>query len=225
MPRGWSIDDPLSDDGAPVSALTINDNASRSTCCPAPRWATRRCRHSNPPVEYYSLDNRIRTVAAGGERRIHLVRVPGSMELGLWGTIPLGDGGQDLLLGIEDPALYAAMALRELLEHRGIAVAGRAVARHLYPHDAGERRQPLRRPARNWRATSSAPLLEDLRITDKVSQNLHAEMALRAVARARRNIGSFEAGREEMKAFLGEVGVDAGDYSCSTARGFRASTW
>ena len=35
-------------------------------------------------------------------------------------------------------------------------------------------------------------------------------MALRAVARARRNLGSFEAGREEMRQFLGEIGVDAG---------------
>ena len=49
----------------------------------------------------------------------------------------------------------------------------------------------------------SAPLLEDLRITDKVSQNLHAELLLRAVARARRNVGSFEAGLEELKTFLG----------------------
>jgi D-alanyl-D-alanine carboxypeptidase/D-alanyl-D-alanine-endopeptidase (penicillin-binding protein 4) len=54
----------------------------------------------------------------------------------------------------------------------------------------------------------SAPFLEDLRITDKVSQNLHAELALRAVGRARRNIGSFEAGLEELKTFLAETGTD-----------------
>ena len=53
----------------------------------------------------------------------------------------------------------------------------------------------------------SAPLIEDLRITDKVSQNLHAELALRAVARARRNIGSREAAIEELKGFLGEIGI------------------
>ena len=53
----------------------------------------------------------------------------------------------------------------------------------------------------------SAPLLEDLRVTDKVSQNLHAELLLRAVGRARRNVGSFEAGFEEMKAFLAEAGI------------------
>jgi D-alanyl-D-alanine carboxypeptidase/D-alanyl-D-alanine-endopeptidase (penicillin-binding protein 4) len=59
---------------------------------------------------------------------------------------------------------------------------------------------------------TSAPLLEDLRIIEKVSQNLHAELALRAVARARRNIGSFEAGLEELQTFLGEAGVAPDSY-------------
>ena len=67
----------------------------------------------NPPVEYYRLDNRIRTVAAGGERGIYLRRIPGSPDVRLWGTIPLRDRGQDLLVGIEDPAQYAAKALRQ----------------------------------------------------------------------------------------------------------------
>ena len=65
----------------------------------------------------------------------------------------------------------------------------------------------------------SAPLLEDLRITDKVSQNLHAEMALRAVAQARRQIGSREAGIAEEQAFLDEVGVDRGSYTFADGSG------
>ena len=60
---------------------------------------------------------------------------------------------------------------------------------------------------------TSAPFLEDLRITDKVSQNLHAELALRAVARARRNVGSFEAGREELASFLSDAGIDPSAYN------------
>jgi D-alanyl-D-alanine carboxypeptidase/D-alanyl-D-alanine-endopeptidase (penicillin-binding protein 4) len=60
---------------------------------------------------------------------------------------------------------------------------------------------------------TSAPLLEDLRITDKVSQNLHAELALRAVGRARRGIGSFEVAREEEQAFLAEAGIETGAYN------------
>ena len=213
---GWAVEDPLSDDGAPVSALTVNDNTFTLNVRPGGGVGDLAVLALDPPVEYYGIDNRIRTVAAGGTRRIQVDRVPGSTELRVWGAIPLRDHGEDLLLGIEDPARYAAKALRELLERRGITVAGSADARHLYAHDLADLMQgPATPPDAGTELArhTSAPFLEDLRITDKVSQNLHAELALRAVARARRNVGSFEAGREEMRAFLGEVGVDAGAYT------------
>jgi D-alanyl-D-alanine carboxypeptidase/D-alanyl-D-alanine-endopeptidase (penicillin-binding protein 4) len=62
-------------------------------------------------------------------------------------------------------------------------------------------------------------LIEDLRITAKVSQNLHAELALRAVGRARRNVGSFEAGMAEMNSFLAEAGIDPAGYNLMDGSG------
>src|SRR5205814_10467682 len=107
----------------------------------------------------------------------------------------------EMLISVEDPAEYAARALKTALESRGIAVAGTAVARHLYPDEFADLTQAPSVTGGTADSAGvelarhvSAPLLEDLRITDKVSQNLHAELALRATARARRNIGSFEAG-------------------------------
>ncbi|HEX3747315.1 MAG TPA: D-alanyl-D-alanine carboxypeptidase/D-alanyl-D-alanine-endopeptidase [Bryobacteraceae bacterium] len=213
---GWSVDDPRSDDGAPISALTVSDNAINLNVRPGAAAGDPATLTLNPPMEYYTILNRIRTVAAGGERHIRIERVPGSMDLRVWGTIPLGDQGEDSLLGIEDPALYAAKAFRQLLEQRGVTVGGAAVARHLYPHDLASLLQAPAPPPETGTELArhtSAPLLEDLRITDKVSENLHAELALRAVARARRNVGSFEAGREERRAFLSEVGVEPGEYN------------
>ena len=213
---GWSIDDPRSADGAPISALTVDDNALTLHLSPGAEAGSPAALKLDPPVEYYSLDNRVHTAPAGQPRRIRIDRVPGSMELRLWGTIPLRDRGEDLDLGIEDPALFAAQALRVLLEQRGITVSGSAVARHLYAHEVPDLAQApavAPDPSTELARHVSAPLLEDLRITDKVSQNLHAELALRAVARARRNIGSFEAAREELRAFLTEAGVAAGGYT------------
>jgi len=213
---GWSVDDPLSDDGAPVSALTINDNTFNLNVRPGTNAGDPAQLTLNPPIEYYNIENRVLTVAAAGDRRIRVERVPGSLDLRIWGTIPLGNMGEDLLLGIDDPALFAAKAFRQILQEHGIAVAGQAIARHLYPDQLAsltEAPAPPADPAFELARHTSAPLLEDLRVTDKVSQNLHAEMALRAVARARRNVGSFEAGREEMRAFLGEIGIDSGAYN------------
>jgi len=98
---------------------------------------------------------------------------------------------------------------------RGIAVEGRAVAKHLLPEDVVDLKRAPAGPAVagvELARRDSAPLVECLRITDKVSQNLHAEMMLRAVGQARRNVGSREAGFEEMKTFLAGAGVRAESY-------------
>jgi len=208
---GWGIEDPESDDGPPVSALTLHDNAFTLNVRPGAREGELATLLPIPSFEFFQLDNRIRTVAVGGPRKIQFSRVPGSREARLWGTIPLRDRDQDLVLGIEDPAQYAAEVLRDALEARGITVNGESIARHQFPNEVPDVTQSADSPAVTGVELArrvSAPFLEDLRITDKVSQNLHAELALRAVGRARRNIGSFEAGLEELKTFLAETGTD-----------------
>jgi D-alanyl-D-alanine carboxypeptidase/D-alanyl-D-alanine-endopeptidase (penicillin-binding protein 4) len=126
------------------------------------------------------------------------------------------------LLAIEDPARYAAQALRQALEDRGIVVEGASVALHQYPNEVPDLVQSASGAAASGielARRTSASLIEDLRITDKVSQNLHAELALRAVGRERRNIGSFEAGLEELKTFLTEVGIDPEAYNIHDGSG------
>jgi len=215
---GWAIEDPQSDDGPPISALTLNDNTIALTIRPGAAAGDPAALTWNPPLEFYRVENRVRTVPAGGPRLIQFQRAPGSLDAQLWGTIPLRDRGQDMLLGIEDPALYAALALRNALAERGVAVTGSALAQHAFPDEVADLTQAVPAPPASVPVETelarrvSAPLIEDLRITAKVSQNLHAEMALRAVARARRNLGSFEAGQEELKSFLTEIGIDPGAY-------------
>jgi D-alanyl-D-alanine carboxypeptidase/D-alanyl-D-alanine-endopeptidase (penicillin-binding protein 4) len=209
---GWSVDDPLYDYGAAVSALTINDNTLSVNVLPGAAEGDLAALQLNPPLEYYHIDNRVATVQAGGPRRIRYEREAGSKELRLWGTIPLGSTGQSLALGIDDPAEYCARALRQALEDRSIVVTGRAMAEHQFPNEVADLAQaPPPDPVDGVELAFhvSPPLLEDLRVTDKVSQNLHAEMALRAVGRARRNIGSREAGLEELQAFMTEAGISA----------------
>ena len=214
---GWAVDDPQSDDGPAVSALAVNDNTITLSVRPGAAVGDAAALLLSPPIEFYRIANRVRTVPAGGPRAVHFSRIPGSRDAQLWGTVPLRGNGVDLLLGIDDPALYAAEALRQALSQRGVAITGSSVAQHAWPDDQPDLTQAAAAPAMaaetELASRVSAPLLEGLRITDKVSQNLHAEMALRAVARARRNLGTFEAGQEELKAFLGEVGVDPGAYN------------
>ena len=120
-----------------------------------------------------------------------------------------------MLLAIDDPAEYAARAFSRALENRGITVAGPVRAQHRFANeDAGGEAAAFELAHRD-----SAPLLDDLGITAKVSQNLHAELALRAVGRARRDLGSRQAGLQEMKAFLGEIAIAPEAYSFGDGSG------
>jgi D-alanyl-D-alanine carboxypeptidase/D-alanyl-D-alanine-endopeptidase (penicillin-binding protein 4) len=219
---GWAVDDPQSDDGPPISALTLADNVLTLSVRPGANIGDVAALSLLPASEFYRIENRVRTVSAGGECRIHFQRIPGSRDAQLWGTIPLRDRGQDLLIGVEDPAEFAALALRTALQRRGVAVSGSAIAEHLFP-DALARLDQAPEPAPltgiELARRVSAPLIEDLRITAKISQNLHAELALRAVGRARRNVGSFEAGMAEMKTFLAEAGIDPAGYNLMDGSG------
>jgi D-alanyl-D-alanine carboxypeptidase/D-alanyl-D-alanine-endopeptidase (penicillin-binding protein 4) len=57
----------------------------------------------------------------------------------------------------------------------------------------------------------SPPLIESVRVTNKVSQNLHAELLLRIVARERTGVGSSGAGLKVEKDFLASAGIADGD--------------
>src|ERR1035438_3996246 len=187
---GWSIDDPVWDYGAAVSALSINDNTLSVSVLPGSYESDPARIVLTPPVEYYDIDNRVRTAPSESkaERKIMVERLPGARQLRIWGALPLKDPGDTEVLGIDDPALYAACAFRDALARRGIAIRGEARAVHLYPNQVADLKNgpaPEPEPGVELARRDSAPLLEDLRITDKVIQNLLSGMALPADGPAR----------------------------------------
>ena len=214
-PEGWTVDDTLYDYGAPVSALTVNDNALTLTIRPGALAGDLAQLEISPPLEYYQIDNRVRTVAPSGrseEHHVYMEREPGSRQLRLWGTMPLSEPGEIFTVAVDDPSEYAARALRVALEQRGIVVEGGVEVRHRLANEPASEAgasQPSFELARH----QSAPLIDDLGITAKVSQNLHAELALRAVARAHGGAGSRHEGLVEMKAFLGKIGIEPEAYN------------
>lgn len=214
-PEGWAADDGIWEYGAAVSALAVNDNAFRLSIRPGERAGALARLSLSPALEFYAIDNRVRTTS-GGERRIRIDRQPGSRQLRVWGTIPAGDAGENPLLGVSEPALYAALALRDALERHGIVVTGAPGVRHVFPEEVADLARgpaPGPEPGVELARRISPPLVEDLRITGKASQNLHAELTLRAVARARRGIGSRQAGGEEMRIFLEDAGIQKDLYN------------
>jgi D-alanyl-D-alanine carboxypeptidase/D-alanyl-D-alanine-endopeptidase (penicillin-binding protein 4) len=58
----------------------------------------------------------------------------------------------------------------------------------------------------------SAPLGEDIRVINKVSQNLHAEMLLRLLGRQKEGTGLVAAGLEVLQGFLAKAGLQPDEY-------------
>jgi D-alanyl-D-alanine carboxypeptidase/D-alanyl-D-alanine-endopeptidase (penicillin-binding protein 4) len=223
--EGWTQDDLRWEWGAPVSALTVNDNVVFISIMPADRAGDKAFINVTPYAEYYHIDNRIMTTPAGtGPREIYIGREPGSNQLTLWGNMPLDDGGFNEALAIEDPAAFAAQMFRSMLEKRGVVIYGRPRTHHNELANlstfsvtttasagggADERRFiPPRTAAPNVLASyDSHPLAEDIRVINKVSQNLHAELMLRLLGREKGNAGTIEGGLEVVRGFLNQAGI------------------
>ena len=213
-PDGWSVDDAIWEYGAPVSALVVNDNAFTLWIWPGQNPGDMARLLTSPSFSRMSIDNRVFTTA-NGERRIHVDRRIGSDELELWGHIPAADRGTAELLAIDDPAVFAAAILRDALIRRGVAIRGDAVARHRFANEVADRKRGDALPQAagvELARRTSPPLTELIQVVDKVSQNLHAGIMLREVGAVKRNMGTSEAGQEEMKAFLAQAGIGEGEY-------------
>ncbi len=227
--EGWSQDDLVWADGAPVSALTINDNVVFVNILPADRPGEKAFVSVKPFADYYRLDNRIITTPAGTGRKFFVNREPGSTVLTLWGNMPLDDAGANEALAIENPAEFAAGLFRQLLEKRGIVIYGHQRTRHtelatlstfsvtaVAPSRGGSDGQsrPLKTDQPVTLASyESKPLLQDVRVINKVSQNLHAEILLRLLGRERGNAGTIESGLEVLRGFLTQAGIANDQYA------------
>ncbi len=214
-PEGWQIDEAASDDAAPVSALALNDNEIDLFVSPGAIETDPAVATWNPAVPVFDLSNEVLTDSRV-ERDLHFERLPGSTRARIWGTIPRGDPGQTFTLGVDDPARYTAMALRAALIRNGITVSGEARALHRLPGSPPYR---AKKPVPPIAIRVSSPLIEDLRITDKVSQNLHAEMLLLLVAHEKTDLANRENGLIQLRDFLVEAGVPEDEYTFTDGSG------
>jgi serine-type D-Ala-D-Ala carboxypeptidase/endopeptidase (penicillin-binding protein 4) len=242
--EGWAWDDLQWIDGAPVSALTFNDNVVFVNILPGEHAGDKAVITVEPETSYYELDNRVVTSAIGVAKRVGIHRDPGSRKIVLWGSLPVGDAGTKEPMSIEEPAEFVAELFRTFLERRGITIRGKARARHgegaqffdratLWPLNAqisvaetpdgsNPSASPLAPQVPDLNASLastvlaehvSTPLLDDIRVINKTSENLHAELALRLLGKVRGSDGSFEVGVAAMKQVLLQAGLKEDEFT------------
>jgi D-alanyl-D-alanine carboxypeptidase/D-alanyl-D-alanine-endopeptidase (penicillin-binding protein 4) len=205
-PPSWTQDDAVRDSGAPVSALSLADNALTISISPGAKMSENARIALDPALEYFAIDNRVKTVATGGAARVAVSRIPGTRQILLSGAIPAKGASVREAVAVDDPALFAACALYDALTRRGVAIAGRPLARHRAAGEAYE--EPL---GETIAMRTSPPLTQLLQLIDKVSENLHAELMLREAGRVAKGEGTREAGLAAMTDFLKQAGAHPGD--------------
>jgi D-alanyl-D-alanine carboxypeptidase/D-alanyl-D-alanine-endopeptidase (penicillin-binding protein 4) len=223
----WGWDDLQWSYGAPVSALTFNENAVELTVSPDPASPGATQAEWTPNVEYYTIDNSMTPAPTGQAAHPGLGRRPGDRTVRAWGTVTAE--GFHANLAVEDPTEFTAEVFKEALRSRGVTVNGGVATRHKFSNDFGEfvaeRAAPLKLvPAeistvapplesrRVLAAHVSVPVVQDITLINKVSQNLHAELLLRLLGKVHGTDGSFAQGARVVRQFLVNPGVDDGDF-------------
>src|SRR5580698_7819972 len=121
----WAIDDAVWGYGAPVSALTITDNQLKVKVTPGLTVSEPATVIVDPALPYYTVDmTGLKTGAAKSGNHVQMERALGSKVLRVYGSIAVDAQPDEEEVAIHDPAEYAAVALKGMLEARGIVVTG-----------------------------------------------------------------------------------------------------
>ena len=180
----WTWEDLAWGYGTEISALSYADNSVEATLAPGERLGDPAVLGLTPDSGCLNVVSTVTTIEARpGSDELTLLREPGSNDVRLTGRLPLG-GAWDGRLAVADPAACTAAVFASVLEARGIQVASGVATSHA----------PLPEGARVLAAYDGLPMAEMIKVTNKESQNLHAEMLLRLLGLKQKGEGSAEGG-------------------------------
>jgi D-alanyl-D-alanine carboxypeptidase/D-alanyl-D-alanine-endopeptidase (penicillin-binding protein 4) len=209
----WTWDDLQNYYGAPVSALTYQDNVIDLLFTPdstvgAPCHIT-----TMPATTFITFSNRTTTAEPNSRARIEIYRPLGKNVAYVSGSVPQGSPGHPDSVTVNDPALWFVTMLKETLAQNGITATGTPrqanwLDRETSPLDLSKLIEVA--------SVQSPPLAEIVKQTLKPSQNLYAQLLLLQVgatsaeSRPSPDATTEEAALAEMRKFLREAGIDRG---------------
>ncbi len=245
----WAIDDMVWGYGAPVSSLAVNDNTMQLVIQAGQRAGDRAGFTTSPAIEWISINNSVTTVSDPAAAKIEVAANGESSSLRVSGSIAIGKTDTEDI-AVTSPAIFAARAFLARLAAHGIEVTSGAQGEEILSmgpqnaKDAGPRssgsgvgapsggtgfeyqRGPVVAPVCGkctiLASRVSPPLSEDVTLTLKISQNLHAEMMLRRLGAAFGSEGSFEQGVRVVRQYLLHAGLDSDDFTFYDGSGLSA---
>ena len=232
MGSGWEWEDLQWSYGAPVSALSINDNAIDLIVRPGERAGASVVITTGPPAtSFMTIVNRATTTARGSKSNLNIHRSLGSNMLEISGSLAVGDNGFTGGVAIPDPALAFVTMLRDALIKRGVKIDGRL--RTVNARSGGSimpmavsSSQPnagLMQPTPVEITSLQSPAFSVIAAhTLKPSQNLYTELILRTLGKLTStdpNQANETAGLEVVRSFLRQAGVGDNELALNDGSG------
>lgn len=168
---GWMWDDgPVGGYFSPISAISLNSNAVELRVTPGDSVGAPVSFRLLPLTGYMTVENRAATVADSDTiTEPEVRRDPLANRITISGGLPISSAEESFVIDVVEPALYLGTVFREQLAAAGIRVEGE-VRRGITPDSV----VPLV-------VHESSPLTFVVHHTNKPSDNLSAEMLLKAV--------------------------------------------
>jgi len=189
--------------GAIVSPIVVNDNLVDLTMTAGSKPGDPATLSVSPQTPYVTFINKARTAAAYSDRTISIPdgdpNAAGMRTVTITGALPAGSPPILYAYDVPSPRRFAEVALTAALQQSGVAIdqsAGETPASAASEVDA------------NVIATHlSPPLSQDVKVTLKVSDNLHASMMPYLWSPKH----TLRAGFDLERAFLQRAGLDTGE--------------
>jgi len=196
-----------------ISPIMVNDNLVDLTITPGSPGSNASLA-MRPETAAYLLENKVTTGPAGTPLLVGITEEPTGTIL-VSGTIAAGAGPVNQTHSVKKPAAFARTLFIEALERNGVAVDAKTTG------DNPAARLPVTgtyASAREVANLTSPPLSEDVKLTLKVSQNMHADTYIMLVG-ATSNTTNFYEGIQEEGKILKNLGLDTSSISLADGEG------
>jgi len=199
---------------APSSALSFNDNCVDLIWTPAEKPGQAATFTLQPETQYLRFENYVTTrkKGSGSDRYYH--RAMNSPDVRIRGGIDIDSEPKTDSATVDNPTLYFAAVLCELLERAGVEVAkGPADI------DQFENKQAFQEGRQSIATHQSPPLSEIVRVINKRSQNFYADQVLRTLGKAKGGDGGYRSGTRAVIEFLKDKKVSTDGFRMSDGSG------
>ncbi len=213
IPDSWTADDLVWSYGAEVSALSAFDNTLRLRLEPGEQNEDAARLTIRPATGFMQIENRVKTGEVESKTDIALSRDLGSRQVVLEGRLARSSAAWTGSVAVPEPARFAATLLAEALGRQGIVIRDTVTAS----------RDPLPSSLRPLASVRGPAVIEQIRVVNKESQNLHAETLLRRLGLAAFKDASVEASLRAREAFLKAQGVRIEDTAMYDGSGLSRS--